>query len=370
MDILARARELEASGRNIVHMEVGEPDFVTLPEIIEAGRKALAEGKIHYTAATGLVALREAISAYYQREYDADVPAERVVVTPGASGALQLALGVLVNPGDGVIMADPGYPCNRHMVSMYGGVVQSVSVTAASGFQLTLELIQRHWQPDTRVVMLASPSNPTGTLVSPGELDRISQYVREKQGILIVDEIYHGLIYADQYDSAVNAGEHVIVINSFSKYFGMTGWRVGWMVVPEQLFRPVDHLAQNIFLAAPTPSQHAALAALDEELKPALDERRDIFRQRRDFLMAELQDSGFQIPCKPGGAFYIYANCAGLAQDSYEFSRALLDQAGVAITPGVDFGTNNSSSYVRFAYTTNTEQLATGVDAIRDFLRR
>lgn len=368
MDILAHARQLEAAGNNIVHMEVGEPDFVTLPEILEAGRTALAEGKTHYTPATGLAQLREAISAYYQREYDAKVPANRIVVTPGASGALQLALGVLVDPGDGVIMADPGYPCNRHMVSMFGGIVQPVNVTASSGFQLNLELVQAHWQANTRIVMLASPSNPTGTLVQQDELNRISHFVREQGGVLIVDEIYHGLIYVDEYGSAVNAGEHIIIINSFSKYFGMTGWRVGWMVVPEQLLKPVDNLAQNIFLAAPTPSQYAALAALDPQLKPALDERRDIFRQRRDYLLTELLATGFQIPCEPRGAFYIYANCAEFTSDSLEFSRALLDQAGVAITPGIDFGGNNSTSYVRFAYTTGMEQLAVGVDAIRKFL--
>ncbi|MCW8964533.1 MAG: aminotransferase class I/II-fold pyridoxal phosphate-dependent enzyme [Gammaproteobacteria bacterium] len=368
MDILARARQLESQGRHIVHMEVGEPDFVTLPGIVDAGRQALADGKVHYTPATGLVELREAISAWYLREYDEVVPMERIVVTPGASGALQLALGVTVNPGDGVLIADPGYPCNRHMVAMYGAEIHGIPVDETSNFQLNLDLIRQHWQSNSRAVMLASPSNPTGTLIEPAELGRICDFVKQQQGVVIVDEIYHGLIYQGDVISAVGAGDNVIVINSFSKYFGMTGWRLGWLVAPYELINPIDRLAQNIFLAPATPSQYAALVALSESLKPALDERRNQFQQRRDYLLPAIRELGFETPCKPQGAFYLYARSTALAGDSMALCRDLLEQAGVAITPGVDFGNNHSNDFVRFAYTTGMDELKTGVSAIRQYL--
>jgi len=368
MDILARAHQLEAEGKNIVHMEVGEPDFVTLPEITEAGRKALADGKTHSTAATGLPQLREAISAYYQREYNRQVPAEQVVVTPGASGALQLALGVTINPGDGVLMADPGYPCNRHMVSMFGGKVQSVPVDAETGFQLNEQLVQRYWQTDTKAVMLASPSNPTGTIIQNGEVTKICDYVSSRNGVVIADEIYHGLVYGDAVETAAIYNDHVIVINSFSKYFGMTGWRVGWLVAPPELVGPIDHLAQNIFLSASTPAQHAAVVALSGSLKPALDERRDLFRQRRDYLLAAIRETGFNVPASPQGAFYIYADSSELASDSLELSQRLLEHAGVAITPGLDFGTHHHADYVRFAYTTGMDRLVAGIESIKKYL--
>jgi aspartate/methionine/tyrosine aminotransferase len=368
MDILARARQLEAQGRQIIHMEVGEPDFVTLPEIIEAGRQALADGKVHYTPATGLPELREAISAYYLRQYNEAVPVEHIVVTPGASGALQLALGVTINSGDSVLIADPGYPCNRHMVSMYGAHAVSVPVDADTKYQLTLDLISQYWQPGTRAVMLASPSNPTGTLIERNELIQICEFVKQQQGIVIVDEIYHGLIYQGHTMSAVTVDENVIVINSFSKYFGMTGWRVGWLVAPPELMNAIDRLAQNIFLAASTPAQYAAVVALSASLQPQLDARRDVFQQRRDYLLPALRDLGFDISCEPEGAFYLYANSKNLAKDSMEFSRQLLEQAGVAITPGVDFGHNKPGEHVRFAYTTGMDQLQAGVIAIQQYL--
>ena len=370
MDILARARQLEAGGRDIIHMEVGEPDFVTLPEIVEAGSKALLDGKVHYTAATGLVELREAISDFYLREYAARVNAEQVIVTPGASGALQLALGVTIDPGDGVLLSDPGYPCNRHMVIMYGGEVQSVPVGAENNYQLSMELIRQHWQPNTRVVMLATPSNPTGAIIQPDELRQICDFVADRDGVVIVDEIYHGLVYEGTVDTAAHYQGNVIVINSFSKYFGMTGWRVGWLVAPGALVRPIDHLAQNIFLAAPTPSQYAAIKALSPSLKQALDERRNIFRQRRDYLVDAVKSLGFVVPVYPQGAFYVYANSSQLASNSLDFCKQLLEHAGVAITPGTDFGYNHKDQHVRLAYTTSMERLKAGVAAIKAYLDR
>jgi len=373
MDVLARASQLESAGREIMHMEVGEPDFNTAKPIIEAGRWALDEGKMHYTSATGLMALRCAIAQDYQKHSDHVVSANNVIVTPGASGALQLALGVTVNPGDGVLVTDPGYPCNRHMVTLYGGEIQAVPVTAKTDFQLTKELVMQHWQANSRMVMLASPSNPTGTLIATQELEAIIAWVAGKGGLVIVDEIYHGLIYnevcGDRPGTALAAGSNVIVINSFSKYFGMTGWRLGWMVVPDELIDPVDRLAQNIFLAAPTVAQHAALVALSDEVRPLLDERRDAFKERRDFLLPALRSIGFNIENEPGGAFYLYADCSVFTDDSMQFSRDLLEQKGVAITPGADFGVYRQNEHVRFAYTTGLDKLERAVDLIADYLR-
>lgn len=369
MDVLARARRLESAGRKIIHLEVGEPDFTTIEPIIEAGRKALAQGKTHYTPAVGLMQLREAIAAYYKQRYEENILPDRVVITPGASGALQLALGVTINPDDGVLMADPGYPCNRHMVAMYGGEIQAIAVNAETDFQLTKELVQQHWQDNSRVVMLASPSNPTGTLVAFEEIKAICAWVASKDGLVIVDEIYHGLVYADHPGTAFAAGSNVIVINSFSKYFGMTGWRLGWLVAPQDLIDPMDRLAQNIFLAAPTIAQHAAIVALSNEVRPLLDERRDEFQRRRDFLMPALQEIGFDIEAEPQGAFYLYANCSRFTDDSMQFSRDLLEQVGIALTPGADFGFNKSEEYIRFSYTMDIDLLKQAVGSIKKFIK-
>ena len=368
MDILARARQLESQGKTIVHMEVGEPDFTTLPEIIDAGHKALEEGRVHYTPAVGLTELRQALGQYYQRQYGVDVPLDSIVVTPGASGALQLALGVTINPGDTVLMADPGYPCNRHMLAMYGASALPVPVDESSNFQLNATLVRQYWRPDTRAVMLASPSNPTGTIIDRDDLLEIIEFVQEQNAFALVDEIYHGLVYEGEVTTAANMADNVIVINSFSKYFGMTGWRLGWLIASPQLVEAIDRLAQNIFLAPSTLSQYAAITALSESLQEQLDARRDEFKRRRDYLLPELQDLGFDISGRPQGAFYIYAGCRHLAEDSMALSRELLEQAGVAITPGMDFGHHRSEQYVRFAYTTGMDQLRRGVQAIGEYL--
>ncbi len=368
MDLLARARELADQGRSIVHMEIGEPDFVTPAPIVEAGRQALAEGFTHYTPALGLPALRAAISGFYRERYGVEVPPERIAVTPGASGALQLVLGVLVNPGEQVLMADPGYPCNRHFVRLVEGEPLMVPVTAATGYQLTPELVERHWTERTAAVLLASPSNPTGTLVEPEALRGILDVVRRCGGRLIVDEIYHGLVYGREAQTALGLSDEVFVINSFSKYFGMTGWRVGWLAAPEPYMREIDKLAQNIFLAASTPAQYAALAAFRPDTIAILEERRREFQARRDYLLPALRDLGFDIQVEPQGAFYLYADCSRLTGDSFAFARELLERAGVAITPGRDFGSNAPERHVRFAYTTSLENLREGVRRIAAFL--
>ncbi|OOZ38852.1 aminotransferase [Solemya pervernicosa gill symbiont] len=368
MDLLARARALEAEGRSIIHMEVGEPDFVTPEPIIEAGRAALAAGKTHYTPAVGLPALREALSAYYRDQLGADVPAERFIITPGASGALQLIMGVLVDPGDEVLMADPGYPCNRHFVRLFEGKAVGIPVDAESGYQLTLKQVEAHWSERSRAVLLASPANPTGTIVPEDELRAIVEFVNAKGGRVIVDEIYHGLIYADRPPSAAAISDQLFIVNSFSKYFGMTGWRLGWIVAPESYVREIDKLAQNIFLAAPTPAQHAALAAFEVDTLAILEQRRIEFGKRRDYLLPALRHLGFDIPITPQGAFYLYADCSRFSSDSYQLANSLLNDAGVAITPGLDFGSNQPERYLRFAYTTSIEKLKEGVARIEAWL--
>ena len=368
MEILARARALEAQGRSIVHMEIGEPDFPTPARVVEAGITALRAGYTQYTPALGLPALRAAIAAYYPSAARPD-PA-RVVVAPGSSGVLTLVFGVLVNPGDEVLMADPGYPCNRHFVRLFEGRPRLVPVDSATSYQLTADLIRQHWTPATRAVLLSSPSNPTGTLVSETEMAKIVATVRALGGVLIVDEIYHGLTYGIEAKSALHHGPDIFVVNSFSKYYGMTGWRLGWLVAPEAYVEAIDRLAQNIFLAAGTPAQHAALSAFHPQVLAELEERRREFEARRDYLLPRLRSLGFSIPVTPQGAFYLYADSSRLAPDSDAFARELLEKAGVAITPGRDFGVYAPEKHVRFSYANTRAQLEEGVRRLAIFLNR
>jgi aspartate/methionine/tyrosine aminotransferase len=368
MDLLARTRELEAAGHDIVHMEIGEPDFTTPQPVIEAGRAALAAGHTHYTPAKGLQPLREAIARHYLTDYGMALSPERVIVTPGSSGALQLVMSVLINPGDSVLLADPGYPCNRHFVELVDGKPIAVPVSSATGYQLTAELVAQAWQPHTKAVLVASPSNPTGTLLSLAELTALHRVVTERGGVLIVDEIYQGLVYDQTSATALSLADDIFVINSFSKYFGMTGWRLGWLVAPQGFIDPLDRLAQNIYLSAPTLSQHAALEAFTPAVAAILEQRRQEFKRRRDFLLPALRELGFAIPVVPQGAFYLYAGCTGITDDSYRFAHQLLDEVGVAVTPGRDFGFHQPESHLRFAYTTTLARLQEGVARIRRFI--
>ena len=370
MALLARARELEAGGRSIVHMEIGEPDFVTPAPVIEAGMAALAEGQTHYTPATGLPALRERIAGFYGERYGVDVDPGRIIVTPGASAALQLVMAALVNPGDRVLLTDPGYPCNRNFVYLQNGEPGIIPVGPESAYQPAPQQVRDSWDAATVALLVASPSNPTGTLLDAETLRAYHALTRQHDGMLVVDEIYHGLTYAGPATTALSLSDDVMVVNSFSKYFGMTGWRLGWLVVPETYAGAMDRLAQNLFLAAPTVSQHAALAAFESDNIDILEERREAFRQRRDFLLPALRKLGFDIPVIPDGAFYLYAGCDRFTDDSYGFTSELLEQAGVAITPGIDFGTHKAATHVRFAYTTSMGQLEEGVRRLGDFLSR
>jgi aspartate/methionine/tyrosine aminotransferase len=361
MAILARARELQARGRDIVHMEVGEPDFPTPVPVIEAGIAALRAGHTHYTPALGLPALRQAIAGYYRERHGVEVPASRVCVTPGASGALLLVMAALFDPGEEVLLADPGYPCNRHFARLVEARGVGVPVGPESGYQLTADLVARHWGARTRGVLVANPGNPTGTLIPDAELRAIRDLVREKGGRLIVDEIYHELVYAGSPPTAAGLGEDVIVLNSFSKYWLMTGWRLGWLLAPETLMPAIDRLAQNIFLSAPTVAQHAGLAALAPATRGLLEQRKVELRERRDWLLPQLRRLGFRVDSVPEGAFYLYAGIEAFGVDAEALAERLLLEAGVAITPGTDFGAHAASRHVRFAYTTSLERIREAV---------
>lgn len=370
MAILARARELEAQGRDIIHLEIGEPDFPTPQPILDAAMAAMKNGDVHYTPALGLPALRDAIAGLYQDRYGVEIPAARIAVTPGASGALMLAMGALLDPGDDILMADPGYPCNRHFARFVNANPVSIPAGPESAFQLTAGLVERSWTDRTRAVLLASPSNPTGTLARDEEVKAIADLCEARGATLIVDEIYHGLVYEGNPQTALAHSAKVWVVNSFSKYFHMTGWRLGWLAAPAEAMDAIDRLAQNLFLAAPTPAQYGALAAFRPETMSVLESRRQEMKERRDFLAPALQGLGFDLPVMPQGAFYLYADVSRFTLDSFGFAESLLEVAGVAITPGLDFGTFAAERHVRFAYTRPLPVLKDAIRRIEGFLRR
>jgi aspartate/methionine/tyrosine aminotransferase len=369
MELFGRARELEAAGRSIIHLEVGEPDFPTPEPIVQAGIAAL-RARLPYTQALGLPALREAISGFYLQRFGVRVDPACIAVTAGASGALLLALGVLVDPGDEIVLTDPGYPCNRQFVRALEGRAVGVPVTAASQYQLTADMVERAWSARTAGVLLATPANPTGTLVPQASLREIHRRVRARGGALIVDEIYQGLTYDGDPETALAFANDMFVINSFSKYFQMTGWRLGWLVVPEAYVREVEKLAQNLFICPSTPAQYAALAAFKPETLAICEERRAEFRARRDYLLPALRALGFGIAVQPQGAFYLYADCSRFTQDSARFASDMLEHVGVALTPGLDFGSHEPQRHVRVSYCVAIDKLKEAVQRLARFVER
>ncbi|MBT0962096.1 pyridoxal phosphate-dependent aminotransferase [Denitromonas iodatirespirans] len=365
MELLRRARELEAQGRDIIHMEIGEPDFASPQPVIEAATRFLARGDVHYTPALGITPLREAIARFYQDRFGADVSPERIVVTPGASGALMLALAATTNPGDTWLLPDPTYPSNRHLVRAFEGVARAVPVSADSAYQPTVAAVEAAWQTTTRGLVVASPANPTGTLLDLTQIDALRRCVHARGGHLIVDEIYQGLTYGVEASTALERMDDVFVVNSFSKYFGMTGWRLGWLVAPEGYAREIERLAQHFFISASTIAQQAALAAFSPACLEILEARRQAFAERRNTLLPALRELGFTVAAEPQGAFYIYSDISALSDDSEALARRLIEEAGVAATPGIDFGDNRPQQHLRFAYTTGQHRLEEAVERIR-----
>ena len=378
MEMVKAAASMTRAGQDVISMSVGEPDFTAPDVVARAAMDAIARGATQYTESLGLPALREAISAHYARAYGLDVPARRIVVTAGASAGLLLACAALVSDGDEVLMPDPSYPCNRHFVSAFGGRATLVPSGPAERYQLTAAQIAAHWTGRTRGVIVASPSNPTGTSMTPDQTRDLLAAVRARGGFAIVDEIYQGLYYGerpgDRATSALSFGDDVITVNSFSKYFSMTGWRLGWLVLPESLVPAVEKLAQNLFICAPSIAQHAALAAFHDDAIAIFEERRGEFRRRRDFLVPALRDLGFQVPVLPDGAFYVYADITGVphraAHDSSAFGMAVLRDALVAIVPGDDFGVAAPQRHVRFSYATKYERIEEAVARLARLLGR
>ncbi|MBC3807229.1 pyridoxal phosphate-dependent aminotransferase [Undibacterium seohonense] len=364
MALLARANELQAAGHDVIHLEIGEPDFVTAAPIIAAGQAALANGHTRYTAARGLPQLREAISGFYQQRYGVQIDPKRILITPGGSGALLLATSLLVDPGKHWLMADPGYPCNRHFLRLIEASAQLVPVGAEVRYQLTPELVAQHWQDNSVGALVASPANPTGTVLSREELRALSQAIHARGGHLVVDEIYHGLTYGIDASSVLEVDNDAFVLNSFSKYFGMTGWRLGWLVAPEDAVPELEKLAQNLYISAPSVSQYAALACFEPATIDIFEQRRHAFSQRRDFLLPALRQLGFNIAVEPEGAFYLYADISKFGGDAYAFCQHFLETEFLAFTPGLDFGHYKAQQYVRFAYTQDLPRLQQAVDRI------
>jgi aspartate/methionine/tyrosine aminotransferase len=365
MDVLARAHALEAAGRRVVHMEIGEPDFTAPEPVVEAGVRALRDGRTAYTATLGLPALREAIAAHYAARFSQKISPERIAVTGGASGGLLTTAALYVNPGDEVLVPDPGYPGYRHFVRAFEGVARALPLSAAHAFQPTLDMVRAAWSPRTKGLLLGSPSNPTGTLIDSRVLQQIASFIEQRKGVLLVDEIYQGLVYGADPVTALGLPGEVVIVNSFSKYFCMTGWRLGWVVLPQAAVRGFEKLAQHLFIAAPTAAQHAAVAAFLPASLSILDQRRQEFERRRDFLVPALRSAGLKVPAEPHGAFYVYADCA---TDSRRFALRLLEQEGVAATPGMDFGANDTGRFVRFAYTRGMDELQDAAARIKRFL--
>ncbi len=364
MQLLKRAQEYEQLGKTVVHLEVGEPDFQTAAPIVRAAHDAIDAGRTKYTSASGIPELRERISDYY-RALGVTVSADRIMVTSGASGGLTLLAGLLLNPGDRLLITDPGYPCNDVFARLAGATPQAIPVYAEHRFQPTLASFQAAWCEHTRGALLASPGNPTGTMLAAKNLTDMAAFAMSQQGFLILDEIYQGLHHGEpEYRSGLGVTQDIYVLNSFSKFFGMTGWRLGWIVVPDQAIDPVTALAQNLFISPSAPAQYAALAAFDGDTMLIHQQRQQAFIRRASVLSQGLEALGFSIPVAPDGAFYLYVDISHTGMNSTDFCWRLIDEYQVAVTPGADFGSHQADSHVRFAYTTDEESIALGLQRI------
>ncbi len=370
----ALACEVAHTDRPVIFLNIGEPDFTAPPRVQQAATACIAQGQTQYTPALGIAPLREAISGWYAQRFGLQVPASRIVVTAGASAALQLACLALIDAGDEILLPDPSYPCNRHFVSAAEGTAVLLPTTPEERFQLSAAKVAAAWGPRTRGVLLASPSNPTGTSIAPDELRRIHEVVAARGGITLIDEIYLGLSHDAAFgQSALAISEDIVSINSFSKYFHMTGWRLGWLVVPEALVGVVERLAQNLFICASTVSQQAALACFEADSLALYEQRRAEFKARRDFFIPALNALGLTVPVMPDGAFYAWADCRAVCaklglKDSWDFAHAALHQAHVAITPGRDFGTAQTAHFVRFSTANSMAELRTAIERLKAWL--
>ena len=368
VELFKEAVAMQANGINVISLGIGEPDFTAAPQVVDAMEQAAAHGRSGYSAPAGLQALREAIAEHYATHLGAQVDPSRVIVTSGASGALLLAALSLINPGDEVLMPDPSYPANRNFISAAGGISRLIPTTAQARYQLCADDIERHWRPATKGILIASPSNPTGTSIDHEALVPLLDAVRARGGFVMMDEIYLGLSYDQAPRSALALDDNLIILNSFSKYFHMTGWRLGWMIVPSRMVASVEKLAASLAICAPTLAQHGALACFEPETLKVFEQRKDAFRLRRDYLVPALESLGIRVPVKPDGAFYVFGDVSAHTGDSAHFSTELLHRAHVAAVPGIDFGFAHAKASMRFAYTTGLDKLEEAVDRMRRYL--
>ena len=369
MRLLQRAQEYEQAGKTVVHLEVGEPDFQTADPIVEAAHSAIDAGRTKYTSASGIAELRQRISDYYH-SMGVPVSSDRIMVTSGASGGLALLAGLLLDPSDKLLITDPGYPCNDVFARLVGATPKAIAVSAEHRFQPTLADFKAAWCEKTRGALLASPGNPTGTMLSAQDLAAMASFAKSLEGFLILDEIYQGLHHQEpEYLSGLSVTQDIYVLNSFSKFFGMTGWRLGWVVVPELAVEPMTALAQNLFISPSAPAQYAALAAFDDAAMEIHRARQQAFVNRAQLLSRGLQALGFRIPVVPDGAFYLYVDISHTGMNSTDFCWRLIDEYQVAVTPGADFGSHLAESHVRFAYTTGEQSIALGLERIGDALQ-
>jgi aspartate/methionine/tyrosine aminotransferase len=375
MDVVRAAWEQQAAwdahGKRMIHLSVGEPDFTAPEPVVEAATRALRDGRTGYTLAPGLPALRERIAQHYAQVHGAQIDPARVFITAGASGALTLASLLLFNPGDEVLMPDPSYPCNKNFVAAAGARARMLPAPAPQRFQLTAAEVEAAWNAQTAGVLLASPSNPTGTSIAPDELRRIADVVRARGGVSIVDEIYLGLSFDRAYGrTALAAGDDIITVNSFSKYFQMTGWRLGWLVVPPALIAPLERMAGNLFICASSVAQHAALDCFEPDTLAEYERRRAEFQRRRDLIVPGLDALGLTVPVRPDGAFYVYADCSRFAADSWDFCFDVMRDTGVVLVPGKDFGTAEPQRYFRLSYANSIANLEDALHRLRGYLER
>lgn len=368
MAILGRAKEIQAQGVDVIHLEVGEPDFVASNSVQKAGIDAIEKGLSGYTSATGLPQLRERIAGHYQKKYQVKINPDRILVTPGASGALQLLASLMVDSGKNVLMPDPCYPCNRHFLIQVGAKANLIATRPQENFEIPIVDIKKHWNESSAGMWLASPANPTGTVLSKNYLQSAIDEVSQLGGHLMVDEIYQGLVYQGDDFTALSLSDDIFVINSFSKYFAMTGWRLGWIVVPEWAIEGATKLAQNLFISAPTIAQYAALEAFSDDSMAEFERRRKALDARRKLLLAGLQEIGLPPVVPAQGAFYVYVDVSKVTDDAMSWCLALLESEGVALTPGADFGLEQAHKYVRFAYTCDEERLKEALVRIKRFI--
>jgi len=364
MDVMERALELEQKGEHVIHLEIGEPDFDTPQCIKDACCDALCDGETHYTHSLGLLELREAIAADYEKTYGVRVTPDRILIASGTSTAMLLLFSALLEPGDEVILPNPYYPCYPNIIKYVGGVPLFVDVLEEEGFQYLPEMISPKIGPRTKGILINSPSNPTGNLLSGERMEEIAQFSPP----IISDEIYHGLVYEGEVHTILEYTEDAFVINGFSKLYAMTGWRLGYLIAPKEFIRPMQRLQQNLFISPNSFVQLAAINAL-QEAEDDVRRMRETYDQRRKFMVKRLRELGFGIMVEPTGAFYILANAKRFSGDSYRFAFDILEEAKVGVAPGIDFGTN-AEGFLRFSYARSMENIVEGMDRLEAYLRR